>query len=73
MVCVCEILNYQLYDIQKYMGCSKFLSRLYFRKDKKMYIACYEELAKKLPGPPTSLILGDAYMNIQEVSSTPAH
>ena len=38
-----------------------------------MYIACYEELAKKLPGPPTSLILGDAYMNIQEVSSTPAH
>ena len=52
------------------MGCSsKLLSLLYFRKDKKMYIACYEELAKKLPGPPTSLILGDAYMNIQEVSS----
>lgn len=38
-----------------------------YRKDKKMYIACFEELAKKLPGPPTSLILGDAYMNVQEV------
>lgn len=32
-----------------------------------MYIACYEELARKLPGPPTALILGDAYMSIQEV------
>ena len=33
-----------------------------------MYLACYEELASKLPGPPTSLILGDAYMYVQEVS-----
>jgi len=33
-----------------------------------MYLACYEELASKLPGPPTSLILGDAYMHVQEVS-----
>ena len=40
-----------------------------FRKDKKMYIACYKDLAEKLPGPPTALLLGDAYMNIQEVSS----
>lgn len=32
-----------------------------------MYIACYKELAEKLPGPPTALLLGDAYMNIQEV------
>ena len=37
------------------------------RKDRKMYIACYKELAEKLPGPPTALLLGDAYMNIQEV------
>ena len=37
------------------------------RKDKKMYIACYKDLAEKLPGPPTALLLGDAYMNIQEV------
>lgn len=33
-----------------------------------MYLSCYEELASKLPGPPTSLILGDAYMHVQEVS-----
>lgn len=32
-----------------------------------MYIACYENLAKKVPGPPTALLLGDAYMHIQEV------
>ena len=37
------------------------------RKDKKMYVQCYKELSEKLPGPPTSLLLGDAYMNIQEV------
>ena len=34
-----------------------------------MYISCYEELATTLPGPPTALILGDAYMSIQEVHS----
>ncbi len=34
-----------------------------------MYIACFDELAKKLPGPPTALILGDAYMTIQEVGT----
>ena len=44
-----------------------FLFHLIYRKDRKMYIACYKELAEKLPGPPTALLLGDAYMNIQEV------
>lgn len=33
-----------------------------------MYLACYEELSMKLPGPQTALILGDAYMSVQEVS-----
>lgn len=33
------------------------------------YVACYTELANKLPGPPTFQLLGDAYMNVQEVSS----
>ena len=37
------------------------------RKDQKLYIACYQELADKLPGPTTALLLGDAYMNMQEV------
>ena len=36
-------------------------------KDKQLYIACFKELADKMPGPPTALLLGDAYMNIQEV------
>ena len=38
-----------------------------FRKDSKLYVACYKELSEKLPGPPTALLLGDAYMRIQEV------
>ena len=38
-------------------------------KNKQKYIACYKELAEKLPGPPTAQLLGDAYMNIQEVSN----
>ena len=42
-----------------------FLTHL---KDKRLYIACFKELAEKIPGSPTSLLLGDAYMNIQEVS-----
>ena len=29
-------------------------------------MSCYKELAAKLPGPPTSLLLGDAYMSVQE-------
>jgi tetratricopeptide repeat protein 21B len=35
-------------------------------KDLKLYIACFKELADKMPGSPTALLLGDAYMNIQE-------
>ncbi|XP_066572827.1 tetratricopeptide repeat protein 21B [Amia ocellicauda] len=36
------------------------------RKDKQLYIACYRELCEDEPGPHTSLLLGDAYMKIQE-------
>ncbi|XP_044149245.1 tetratricopeptide repeat protein 21A [Bufo gargarizans] len=36
------------------------------RMDKKLYIACYRELSEQLPSAHTSLLLGDAYMNIQE-------
>ncbi|XP_010616755.1 tetratricopeptide repeat protein 21A isoform X1 [Fukomys damarensis] len=36
------------------------------RKDTCLYIACYRELCEHLPGPHTSLLLGDAFMNIQE-------
>ncbi|CAK7311819.1 Tetratricopeptide repeat protein 21A [Vulpes lagopus] len=36
------------------------------RKDTRLYISCYRELCEHLPGPHTSLLLGDAFMNIQE-------
>ncbi|KAL2804032.1 tetratricopeptide repeat protein 21A isoform 2 [Daubentonia madagascariensis] len=36
------------------------------RKDIRLYIGCYHELCEHLPGPHTSLLLGDAFMNIQE-------
>ncbi|XP_053122295.1 tetratricopeptide repeat protein 21A isoform X2 [Hemicordylus capensis] len=39
---------------------------LQIRKDKRLYIGCYCELCQNLPSPHTSLLLGDAYMNIQE-------
>lgn len=38
-----------------------------------MYVACYEDLAKKVPGPPTALLLGDAYMHIQEVCTVSSY
>ncbi|XP_049726818.1 tetratricopeptide repeat protein 21A isoform X1 [Elephas maximus indicus] len=36
------------------------------RKDVHLYIGCYRELCENLPSPHTSLLLGDAFMNIQE-------
>ena len=35
--------------------------------DNHKYISCYKELAEKLPGPPTAILLGDAYLNVLEV------
>ncbi|XP_075036827.1 tetratricopeptide repeat protein 21B isoform X1 [Mixophyes fleayi] len=39
---------------------------LQHRKDKLLYVSCYRELLEKLPSSHTYLLLGDAYMNIQE-------
>lgn len=36
------------------------------RKEKRLYASCYRDLVEKLPCPHTYLLLGDAYMNIQE-------
>ncbi|XP_040595708.1 tetratricopeptide repeat protein 21A isoform X2 [Mesocricetus auratus] len=36
------------------------------RKDARLYIGCYMELCEHLPGPHSSLLLGDAFMSIQE-------
>ncbi|XP_058144822.1 tetratricopeptide repeat protein 21A isoform X1 [Dasypus novemcinctus] len=36
------------------------------RRDTRLYIGCYRDLCEHLPGPHSSLLLGDAFMNIQE-------
>ncbi|XP_006153641.1 tetratricopeptide repeat protein 21B isoform X1 [Tupaia chinensis] len=36
------------------------------RKEKMLYITCYREIAERIPNPRSFLLLGDAYMNIQE-------
>uniref|UniRef100_A0A670YAJ8 Tetratricopeptide repeat protein 21B n=1 Tax=Pseudonaja textilis TaxID=8673 RepID=A0A670YAJ8_PSETE len=39
---------------------------LKYRRDKKLYASCYRDLVEKMPSSHTFLLLGDAYMNIQE-------
>ncbi|XP_015214562.1 tetratricopeptide repeat protein 21B isoform X1 [Lepisosteus oculatus] len=39
---------------------------LHYRKEKRLYASCYRDLVEKLPSSHTYLLLGDAYMNIQE-------
>nr|XP_058908371.1 tetratricopeptide repeat protein 21B isoform X5 [Kogia breviceps] len=36
------------------------------RKEKMLYITCYREIAERMPSPRSFILLGDAYMNIQE-------
>nr|XP_019582896.1 PREDICTED: tetratricopeptide repeat protein 21B isoform X1 [Rhinolophus sinicus] len=36
------------------------------RKEKMLHISCYREIAERMPNPRSFLLLGDAYMNIQE-------
>ncbi|XP_058478817.1 tetratricopeptide repeat protein 21B [Solea solea] len=36
------------------------------RKEKRLYASCYREMVEKMPSPHTYLLLGDAYMHIQE-------
>ncbi|XP_055270575.1 tetratricopeptide repeat protein 21A isoform X3 [Moschus berezovskii] len=51
-----------------YMEAKEKMASIYLhtRKDAHLYIGCYRELCEHLPGPHTSLLLGDAFMNIQE-------
>ncbi|KAM9307487.1 tetratricopeptide repeat protein 21A [Gastrophryne carolinensis] len=55
-------------DQPYYIDIKQKMAEIYLksRKDEKLYIACYRELCEQLPGPQTSILLGDAYMNIQE-------
>lgn len=43
---------------------------LHHRKDPRLYAGCYRELAEKNPNPQTQMLLGDAYMAIQEVDNS---
>lgn len=56
-------------DKPYYIQAKEKMAEIYLThcKDKRLYIACFEEMAEKMPGSPTAIILGDAYMNIQEV------
>ena len=35
--------------------------------DKQRYLQCYKQLADSLTGSPTATLLGDAYLNVNEV------
>ena len=64
-----DLLHYLCTRLAMYFQAKEKMAEILIshRKDRKLYIACYQELAEKLPGPPTALLLGDAYMNVQEV------
>lgn len=40
---------------------------LHYRNDKRGFTKCYEQLVENHPSANSYVILGDAYMNIQEV------
>ncbi|MEQ2286983.1 Tetratricopeptide repeat protein 21B [Ameca splendens] len=51
-----------------YISAKEKMADIYLkhRREKRLYASCYREMVEKLPGPHTYLLLGDAYMNIQE-------
>ncbi|GAB1600375.1 repeat 21B-like, partial [Argonauta hians] len=55
-------------DQQYFIQAREKMADIYlnYRKNKALYANCYQELADRKPSVHTSLLLGDAYMNIQE-------
>ena len=53
-------------DKPHYNQARKKLANIYFkhRKDKKMYISCFQDLVDQNPSPENIILLGDAYMQI---------
>ncbi|KAM4731833.1 tetratricopeptide repeat protein 21B [Anableps anableps] len=51
-----------------YISAKEKMADIYLkhRREKRLYASCYREMVEKLPSPHTYLLLGDAYMNIQE-------
>uniref|UniRef100_A0A672QNQ7 Tetratricopeptide repeat protein 21B-like n=1 Tax=Sinocyclocheilus grahami TaxID=75366 RepID=A0A672QNQ7_SINGR len=52
-----------------YIQAKEKMAEIYLnhRKEKRLYVSCYRDLVDKLPSPHTFLLLGDAYINVQEV------
>eukprot|EP00051_Salpingoeca_urceolata_P023185 m.390103 g.390103 ORF g.390103 m.390103 type:complete len:1321 (-) comp20074_c6_seq3:93-4055(-) len=51
-----------------YVKAKEAMAQIYLvhRKDKRLYVSCYRELMDKNPTPHSGVLLGDAYMSIQE-------
>ncbi|XP_072364247.1 tetratricopeptide repeat protein 21B-like isoform X1 [Scyliorhinus torazame] len=51
-----------------YIEAQKKLAQIYLhkQKDQRLYISCYIDLYERFPNPHISLLLGDAYITIQE-------
>uniref|UniRef100_A0A8C5BGI6 Tetratricopeptide repeat domain 21B n=1 Tax=Gadus morhua TaxID=8049 RepID=A0A8C5BGI6_GADMO len=55
-------------DTPCYVQAKEKMADIYLnhRKEKRLYCGCYREMVEKMPSSHTFLLLGDAYMNIQE-------
>ncbi|KAK7082681.1 Tetratricopeptide repeat protein 21B [Halocaridina rubra] len=55
-------------DQQYYLEARDKMASIYLNhlKDKRMFASCYKEVVEKNPTPQSFLLLGDAYMSIQE-------
>ncbi|XP_030623493.1 tetratricopeptide repeat protein 21B [Chanos chanos] len=51
-----------------YLQAKEKMAHIYLEKrgNKSLYIACYREIHKQIPGPHSCMLLGDAFMKIQE-------
>ncbi|KAI8825186.1 uncharacterized protein EV422DRAFT_517791 [Fimicolochytrium jonesii] len=55
-------------DTPSYIAAKKLMAEIYLthKRDKKGYARCYSELVERNPTVESCLLLGDAYMNLQE-------
>ncbi|XP_078279665.1 tetratricopeptide repeat protein 21B-like [Rhinoraja longicauda] len=51
-----------------YIKAQEKLAEIYLhkKKDRRLYIKCYKDLCEQFPNPQISLLLGDAYITVQE-------
>jgi tetratricopeptide repeat protein 21B len=55
-------------NLPYYVQAQEAMASIYLnsRKDKRLYAQCYKHLADTMPSVHTQMLLGDAYMNVQE-------